>query len=134
MVSENKELIWHKLYVIYFIFWGFTYTNSYSSKKDKLTKFYVTSSYISTNLYFTHTNQYEVEEKSTIYVRFSLINHWFNIKEVTMDIKDNYVSNFVLFQMVWFLKQRRNICQTFHVIFSTLMSCCFYIILFINEE
>ena len=36
-------------------------------------------------------------------------NVGFKNKEVTRDIADNYVSTFVIFQMVWYLKQQRKI-------------------------
>ena len=43
------------------------------------------------------------------YVIFPLESHWFSNKEVTRDIVDNYINTFILFFMVWFLKQRRKI-------------------------
>ena len=39
------------------------------------------------------------KKHSTLYVIFPLGNHWFNIKEVTKDIADNYVSIFVLLKL-----------------------------------
>ena len=41
----------------------------------------------------------------TFRVRFTLVNSCFNMKEATRVITNNYVSTFVIFQMVWFLNK-----------------------------
>ena len=56
----------------------------------------------------------------TLYVRFPLVNYWFNIKEVARNIAEKYVSTFVLFQMFWFQKQRRKYIRHYMLYFSLL--------------
>ena len=48
----------------------------------------------------------------TLYFRFPLVNHGLNIKQVTRDNAENYVSTFVILQTCWLLKQIRKIYQT----------------------
>ena len=58
------------------------------------------------------------------------LNNW---KKVTRDITNNYVSTFVIFKMVCYLKQRSKIYQTFYVSFFTFLVCYLLIIWFIDE-
>ena len=43
------------------------------------------------------------KQYQTFHFRFPLVDIWLNIKEVTRGIADNYVSTYVIFQMVWSL-------------------------------
>ena len=57
-----------------------------------------------------------------LYVGFSPGNHWFNIKELTRDIADNFSQ-----------KQIRKIYQKIYVSFFIIVGCYLQILLFINE-
>ena len=96
--------------MLYFpLLWAVTYAVCYSSIKVTYYTSYVSSSCISTTLQCTGVKEEEVDEiediLSYIFTRVSLIQH----KRLYREIIDKYVSAFVLFQMVWFSKQKSKI-------------------------
>ena len=101
------------------LFWVFTSADYYSSIKDKQPRFYVSASCFSYHFNSLIQMSKRWKKKPTLNVSFPLVRHYFSIKEFTRDIVDIYVSTFVIYQMFWFLKNRRKIlpnimCQILH--------------------
>ena len=60
------------------------------------------------------------KKDQTCYARFTLKNNSFITKDIIKDVVEDYVRDCVIFQMVWFSKNREKIYQKSYVTFKPL--------------
>ena len=119
-------------YMLAFPLWIIIFAD-YLSMNYKYPTFYVISSCFVTIFQYNYTNGYNMGKYPTIFVRFTLGKHQYRIQSITRYMTDNYVTTFLIFQIIRYMKTKIKIYPTFYVSFSTILSCYFHRLLFINE-
>ena len=79
-------------------------------------------------------NEYNVEEIADNICQLSTEKSIIQYEEVTIDIADNYVGIFVIIQIIWVSKQRREKQKALYARFFTIWGCYFHIFVYGNEE
>ena len=96
----------------------------YSSMKDKWQTSCVITYCLSKKFKFTDMKQQEVEYIEDMQCQITTGKILILIKNITRDIAD--LRKLVIFQMIWYSKQRRKVLyHTLNLRFHTIYGCCF---------